>query len=414
MRAGHGAFRGRGWRRRRGPCTGGLGSAPAAGVPRVHLLLRGITEARQSGFFDASNPASIQSQLAGAARRSPIHALIWPLTHVAVPLGVLIALAEFAVGLGALLGLWTRMAAAGGMAISFGLFLTVSFHSNPFYTGSDIVFVFAWTPLLLGGSGGVLSVDALLAQLRPNPGWGRARSVRGRAVRGRPRHLWGLREWEIARLAARRPVRRVPVRSWHPTVNRRGDDPRRSSTAARWRSKAQWTGLVAALAGRAVAAAGLGRLASSPVVRRRVPSARHAPKVVVRARAPRLLRARSRHHSREFLADIDDGTSHPTLRHSDRARPAVPVGGAASFQDPASGDPALVIQPTGGNFLAFDAVCPHAGCMVQYDPGNSVFVCPCHSSVFNEKTGAVENGPAASGLGHITITKGSDGQLYVT
>ena len=85
--------------------------------------------------------------------------------HVAVPLGILIALAEVAVGLGALLGLWTRAAAAGGMALSLMLFLTVSFHSSPYYTGSDIVFVFAWIPLVLAGSGGALSVDALVAEV---------------------------------------------------------------------------------------------------------------------------------------------------------------------------------------------------------------------------------------------------------
>jgi thiosulfate dehydrogenase [quinone] large subunit len=89
------------------------------------------------------------------------------------------------------------------------------------------------------------------------------------------------------------------------------------------------------------------------------------------------------------------------------------VGGAASFQDPSSGDPSLVIQPTSGVFLAFDAVCPHAGCIVQYDPGNTVFACPCHGSVFNAQTGAVENGPAPTGLRRITVRKASGGQLYV-
>jgi thiosulfate dehydrogenase [quinone] large subunit len=37
------------------------------------------------------------------------------------------------------------------------LFLTVSFHSSPYYTGADVVFAFAWTPLLLADSGSVLS-----------------------------------------------------------------------------------------------------------------------------------------------------------------------------------------------------------------------------------------------------------------
>ena len=123
----------------------------------------GLQKLANPRFFDASDPASIQAQLAGAAHRSPIHALISPLTHVAVPLGIVIAFGELAVGVGTLLGFRARAAAAGGVALSLMLFLTVSFHSSPYYTGADIVFAFAWTPLLLAGSGPVLSLDAAIA-----------------------------------------------------------------------------------------------------------------------------------------------------------------------------------------------------------------------------------------------------------
>jgi thiosulfate dehydrogenase [quinone] large subunit len=92
----------------------------------------------------------------------------------------------------------------------------------------------------------------------------------------------------------------------------------------------------------------------------------------------------------------------------------VPVGGSASFTDPSSGDPSLVIQATAGKFLAFDAVCPHAGCTVAYDQSARVIACPCHGSQFNAATGAVEQGPATTGLKPITISAGSNGQLYVT
>ena len=92
----------------------------------------------------------------------------------------------------------------------------------------------------------------------------------------------------------------------------------------------------------------------------------------------------------------------------------MPVGGAASFTDPSSGDPSIVIQATAGKFVAFDAVCPHAGCSVEYDQSAALIVCPCHGSQFNAATGAVEVGPAATGLKPITIARGSNGQLYVT
>src|SRR5580698_7619230 len=123
----------------------------------------GLQKLANPEFYDAKNPTSFQAQLKEAATSSPIHALVGPLQHIAVPLGVILALAELAVGLGTLVGLWARIAAVGGILLSLSLFLTVSFHSSPYYTGSDIVFVFAWLPLLLAGSGGVLSFDAVIA-----------------------------------------------------------------------------------------------------------------------------------------------------------------------------------------------------------------------------------------------------------
>jgi len=59
-------------------------------------------------------------------------------------------------------------------------------------------------------------------------------------------------------------------------------------------------------------------------------------------------------------------------------------------------------------------VCPHAGCTVGYDQSAALIVCPCHGSQFNAATGAVETGPAATGLKPIPIAEGSNGQLYAT
>ena len=92
----------------------------------------------------------------------------------------------------------------------------------------------------------------------------------------------------------------------------------------------------------------------------------------------------------------------------------MPVGQAASFTDPATGDPSIVIRPSSGTFVAFDAVCPHAGCTVGYDPSAKLIICPCHGSQFNAGTGAVEVGPAPTGLKKLGIAEGPNGQLYVT
>ena len=316
----------------------------------------GLQKLANPRFFDAANPASIQAQLAGAARRSPVHALISPLAHIAVPLGILIALGELAVGVGTLLGLRARLAAAGGLILSLMLFLTVSFHSAPYYTGADIVFAFAWTPLLLAGSGSVLSLDVV---------------IRDRAAK--------------QAAAARRQARQSKAAA--PEVRRREVVLSGMTTAAVAAVSLLIGGLAAGLgrlAGGTAGQAGTSRLPSAAAPAPAGPSSSSAPK----------------------RGTIPSGTA---------IGPAadVPVGQAASFQDPATGDPSIVIQPHSGQFVAFDAVCPHAGCTVGYDPSAKVLFCPCHGSQFNATTGVVEVGPAATGLKRLAIAEGSNGQLYV-
>ena len=47
-----------------------------------------------------------------------------------------------------------RAAALAGMGLNLLLFLTASWHTRPYFLGSDIVFVFAWLPLVLAGTRG--------------------------------------------------------------------------------------------------------------------------------------------------------------------------------------------------------------------------------------------------------------------
>ena len=112
---------------------------------------------------------------------SPIHVLISHLLPYASAVGLLIAIGEVSIGVGVLVGLWTRLAAAAGMALSLGLFLTVSFHASPYFTGSDIVFFFAWTPLLLAGAAGAPALDTWMETVdrpaEPSPGGVSRRAV---------------------------------------------------------------------------------------------------------------------------------------------------------------------------------------------------------------------------------------------
>jgi thiosulfate dehydrogenase [quinone] large subunit len=310
----------------------------------------GLQKLANPGFFDATNPTSFQAQLKEAAHSSPIHALVGPLQHIAVPVGVILALGELAAGLGTLLGLWARVAALGGMVLSLSLFLTVSFHASPYYTGSDIVFLFAWIPLLVAGSGGVLSVDGYVAA--------RTRSL------GQPTS--------------------APAKADRRELDRRA-----------FAFKAAAVGGAAAL-GMVLAglAAGVGRLVGHSSDQTGSGAVGSGPGTTP-------------------VTTAKPGPTHATPPGKKLfAAATVAVGGSATFNDPKTGDPAVVVQPSAGSYAAFDAICPHEGCTVAYAAPDKLFICPCHGSEFNGETGALVRGPANRGLTPISIAEGPDGDLY--
>lgn len=303
----------------------------------VTFLYAGLQKLADPNFFRVSAPGSIHAQLVGAARTSPIGSLLGHLVGASSTIGVLIAVGEIAVGIGALVGLLTRVAAVGGALLALGLFLAISFRTSPYYTGADIVLVFAWTPFVLAGAAGAPALDTWLADRSTRP----------------------------------------------------ADAGERPGTVSRGAVIAMVAGAAAVLAG---AVAGLGRaLAPSPSSS----STSTVPSTTTTAPA-----------TSSTTGATPKGTS---------IGPAsgVPVGGSGSFTDPATGDPALVIQRTSDKFVAFDAICPHAGCTVAYQAGANIITCPCHGSEFDPKTGAVVVGPATSGLTPIKVIKGSNGNLYV-
>ena len=378
----------------------------------VTFCFAGLQKLANPNFLNANSPSSIQAQLIASIRVSPLHELLGHLLRFAVPIGIVIALAELAVGLGTILGLWTRVAAAGGMVLAFTLFLTVSFHSSPYYTGADIVFVFAWIPLVLAGSGGVLSVDGVIAA-----------RVAGEYDLGPPtvvpirfalvQQVCGHYENDSCRAQG---GRRCNV---HGCPFLLADGERQQSTAS-------VTGLDAVdrrtvvIGGATVVAAAVagGAVAGTAIVLGRAAGGAKSPgsqSVTLRTTGPT-------GPSASGASGAGSTTTAPESSAPTTTAPAgtpiglasqVAVGGAASFTDPKTGDPGLVLQLAKGHFVAYNAICPHAGCTVGYSSAAHLIVCPCHGSEFDPNTGAVVNPPASHGLSSIQVAVDGNGELVV-
>ncbi|MYV70181.1 DoxX family membrane protein, partial [Streptomyces sp. SID2131] len=76
--------------------------------------------------------------------------------------GLTVAFLQVVVGVLTILGLWQRVAAAVGALLSAALLLTVSWKSVPVYDSADIIYLAAWTPLIMAGAP-VYSLDGRLA-----------------------------------------------------------------------------------------------------------------------------------------------------------------------------------------------------------------------------------------------------------
>jgi thiosulfate dehydrogenase [quinone] large subunit len=274
------------------------------------FVYAGVQKLSDPGFLHAGAPTYIGAQLRGFAHGTPGGVLLrtFALPHAELA-GIAVALTEIAVGLLVLAGLATRLAAAVGLSLNLVLFLTASWHTSPYFLGSDIVFVFAWVPFVIAGAEGQPAVEHLIAR--------------------------------------------------QPTARPAGTGLTRREALA-----AGSAGVAAAtLAGTAVVLKGPvpapKALASSPGSKRAVAHGAHGlPRGAVR------------------------------LARSDQ----LAAGTGALYSDPVDGQADIIVRQPSGALTACSAICPHAGCKVEYSGG--ALLCPCHGSVFDSRTGAVRRGPA--------------------
>lgn len=340
------------------------GSVPAAALLPLRFFLgftfvyAGLDKLLDPAFLDPSSPSGISAQLESFTRVSPLAPLI---EMVALPaptaIGVLMALGEIAVGLGALTGILYRLSALGGAFISLTLFLTASWTVRPFYLGNDLPYIAGWITLAAAGSGGVLVLDPWLAR---------------RLTRFRQRRAGTVSVSDGG--AAESPGRRVFLSAL---------------------VLGGATLILAALAGSLrwlfPASTSSGNIASPGATPQ--PSAGNGPAATPAASAPAATPAAAGGASSAALG--------PTVANvSDLAQAS-----AIAFTDPASGDPAAIIKLSDGTFVAYDLICTHAGCPVtNWDSQRQYLVCPCHGATFDAAHGArVVSGPAPRPLAEIPL-----------
>ena len=135
------------------------------------FVYAGFQKLSDGGFLVAGSDSYIGTQLEGFARGTPGGPLLetFALPHPELA-GIGVAVAEIAIGVLVLAGRFTRPAAAAGLGLNLILFLTATWHTSPYFLGSDIVFVFAWLPFVLAGADGQPALDhvpARAVRLRP-------------------------------------------------------------------------------------------------------------------------------------------------------------------------------------------------------------------------------------------------------
>ena len=391
----------------------------------ITFLYAGIQKLTDPQFFNPRATGFIGRQIMAFAHGTPLHNI---LLHVALPhavfFGVVIAFGEIAIGLGTLVGFLFRPAAFFGMVLSLLFFLSASWHVYPYFYGADIVFFFAWTPLLLGGpqSSGLPSIDVLmvrriLVDISPE--------LRGRMA---PAFSFFLGVGDVNE-KQNIPIEEMPTQSFNRvngqgaqynnkvrgnpqglSQHSMGDQGRqgnvysnsqqqknvnyRGKNAAIQRSKENRRNFLWGLA-----AGGLGMLgitiAGRAVLSHRFGSDDSASTVTQNSSSV----AGTQSTPATGSTATTTGGSTEIAQVS-----AVQPNSAITFTIPSNGDPGVLVRLSNGRFVAFDATCTHAGCPVQYDTSSQHLLCPCHGAEFDpSNAAAVVQGPTNTPLTSVPI-----------
>ena len=91
----------------------------------------------------------------------------------------------------------------------------------------------------------------------------------------------------------------------------------------------------------------------------------------------------------------------------------LPVGRAVDFSDPGVG-PAVLLRLANDHVVAYSRICTHAGCLVGYDSGSQILVCPCHGAEYDPSRHAEPiAGPTSTPLQYIRVVVDDSGQVLL-
>ena len=116
----------------------------------VTFVFAGVQKFLDPNFFRAGGGDYIGTQLAGFATGTPAAPLMRVLEDAPVLTGIAIALVEIAVGLATLAGIGMLAASLVGFGINAVLWLSATWHTHPYFLGSDSIYAVAWLALAAG------------------------------------------------------------------------------------------------------------------------------------------------------------------------------------------------------------------------------------------------------------------------
>jgi thiosulfate dehydrogenase [quinone] large subunit len=356
------------------------------GVTFVYAALQKLLD---PSFFRAGSPTYIGAQMLAFSRGSPIQGVLHHLMAYAVPVGVLTVLTEGCIGVLILLGLFTRPAALVGVVLSLSFFLSASWRTYPYFFGSDIVFVVCWLTIAITGPG-ALALDTVV------------KTPLVRAIHARSGG--GISPLLVSVLTGWHATEESPLLEQNHGAT--GEVEPMSAQPSR-RLLTRGEALVGSLATLGLVALGLHpRINSSAAPTAKLAGGQNGP--------PPAQAATATPGASAATTTPPQNSAIPSGAKKIGNVSQLPANSAGTVSDPKTGDPAVIVHTSGSNFFAYDAVCTHAGCTVQYDQQQKLLVCPCHGGIFDPAHGAqVVGGPPPTPLTPIEMTIDAHGNIYI-